>query len=86
MIQSMRANIINDSKLNQLFEDIRHCEPEFNGNLSKLHVLLFATVRPSTAEPETGASLALNEGSHGEVWSEGGPCQGLSLVSCYNKH
>ena len=43
--------------------------------------MLFATVGPSTAKPETGGSLALKEESHGEVQSEGGPYHELSLVT-----
>ena len=61
VIQSMCANIISDHELDQLLKDIELSEPEFKGDLSKPQESLFTTVMPSTAEPETEASLALKE-------------------------
>ena len=66
------CEIIADDELDQLFKNIELDEPDSgnddnnnnNNNNKTFQVVLFATVRSPTVEPQGRGSLALTEGSH----------------------
>ena len=66
---------LNDDELDQLFQHIELGEPDSNDNCVP-QVRLFATVGFPTEEPESGARLALPDGSNGVRRPEGGSGQG----------